>query len=123
MSLANDTGRFVYFVQGGDFIKIGLSGPKNFGKRLQEISTGCPFKVSLLGVTDGDIAIEQGLHRKFRSCHHHGEWFYATPKLLAYIAKVVRAREASDLRIFHSAFSKAVCRANCHAQNVTGGQI
>jgi hypothetical protein len=84
----------VYFVQGtnGGPIKIGESA--DVRGRLRDLQACSPVLLRLLGVVvdlDDRRAEEQGWHARFASTRLHGEWFEATPALLAAIS--VRARE------------------------------
>jgi hypothetical protein len=76
-------GAVVYFVRGGDFIKIGFS--KRWQGRMSGLQTGSPVKLELLHVEPGDVAKERALHRHFHHLHSHREWFRAGSELLAYI--------------------------------------
>lgn len=73
----------VYFAQAGDKVKIGWS--RKVAARLAKLQTGNPAPIKLLGVTSGGPAREQEIHRQFAHCRVSGEWFEATPELLAYI--------------------------------------
>lgn len=74
----------VYFVRGGDLIKIGHS--KRWQGRMSTLQTGSPAKLELLHVESGDVAKERALHRLFQHLHSHREWFRADEELVAYIA-------------------------------------
>lgn len=73
-----------YFIAGGGFVKIGSSA--NPERRVKQISTNCPFRVSLIRVMDGieeseakRIAFGLSLNRP------NGEWFVETPALMEWI--------------------------------------
>ena len=78
----------VYFIQQGDNgpIKIGYSADPQ--RRLQSLSTASPYPLRLLGVVDGDMALEQALHHRFADHQLEGEWFAPTPDLLEFIANL-----------------------------------
>jgi predicted DNA-binding transcriptional regulator AlpA len=74
----------VYFLDGGDLIKIGFS--KNIKQRLKEIRTYSPIKLKVLCMIRGGKLREATIHAMFAHLRAHGEWFRATPELLAYIS-------------------------------------
>tara|TARA_R110002012_G_C11272198_1_gene569572 strand:+ start:86 stop:550 length:465 start_codon:yes stop_codon:yes gene_type:complete len=61
----------VYFIQCGDYVKIGCStNPK---RRLKEMMVNNPYECKLLKVdTENE---EEYWHNKFISCKHRGEWY------------------------------------------------
>lgn len=53
--------------------KIGFSrNPKN---RLKELQTGCPYKLTIFFMVEGNIPTEKKLHKKYSEYSTHGEWF------------------------------------------------
>jgi len=76
----------VYFIQaGGDAgpIKIGVAVDP--WRRLCHLQTASHDVLAMLGMTAGDVAHERELHERFAIARLRGEWFTATPELLAYI--------------------------------------
>lgn len=74
---------FVYFVRGGDRIKIGFSQlPVEMG-RLQALQTGSPVELELVGQRPGTKLTERALHKLFAEDRVHGEWFEISDDLLA----------------------------------------
>lgn len=73
----------VYFLRDGDCIKIGTS--TNVSTRVSGGQTMNPRELVLIGSVPGDQQLEANLHRKFWHLHARGEWFEATPELLAFI--------------------------------------
>jgi hypothetical protein len=73
----------VYFVRSGELIKIGITSDHR--GRINALKAANASPVSELGVIEGGSDLEQSLHERFGYCHSHGEWFFATPELLAYI--------------------------------------
>lgn len=73
----------IYFAQaeGTDLIKIGFTAGTP-AKRVADLQTGCPHKLSLLAVIEGAEADEQKWHREFESNWVNGEWFKLTPRLM-----------------------------------------
>jgi hypothetical protein len=76
-----------YFVQGQltGLIKIGRSIDPC--KRLKDLQVGSPDRLTLLGTYNADI--EQKTQKQFKNAREHGEWFKATPELLAFIYKKI----------------------------------
>jgi len=64
---------FVYVMEAGGFYKIGWSASPE--KRLSGIQTGCPLKVTLVGVIEGTRDDEASWHACFREKRQFGEWF------------------------------------------------
>lgn len=62
------------------YCKIGYS--KNPKKRLVELQTGNPEKLSLLRTYDGFIALEKHIHLKYKHLKLHNEWFLYSDNLL-----------------------------------------
>lgn len=75
---------YVYFMQMGDFIKIGWSTwPDN---RRDGLQTSNPYDIIILGAFPGRTDQESKVHRLFKHLHWRGEWFRQSPGLWAYIA-------------------------------------
>jgi hypothetical protein len=85
----------IYFVSGGDMIKIGRT--KNAGRRIVELQVASGMELKLLGSIEGDLRLERALHQCFWHLHVRGEWFRAAPELLAY----VEARTKAELTVAH----------------------
>lgn len=77
---------YVYFIHGGDRIKIGFS--HNPMTRLKELQTSTADDLQLLGAIPGDEQQEKALHAQFKGLHIRGEWFRADPELITYICQV-----------------------------------
>jgi hypothetical protein len=73
----------VYFIQGGDRIKIGFSTSPP--ARLSGLQTGSPDELRLLGSISGTEQDERRLQHSFRHLKIRREWFRAEPDLMAYI--------------------------------------
>lgn len=65
----------IYFIECGDFIKIGHT------RRLEERIN----EVTLLTTTRGSQTEERRLHALFADARHKGEWFKKSNELVAYI--------------------------------------
>lgn len=75
----------VYFISDGESIKIGYSGSALL--RLDALQSSSSKRLTLLGTITGTMEDEKRLHRKFDAIRLHGEWFRATPELLAFIER------------------------------------
>jgi hypothetical protein len=82
----------VYFVRGGDAVKIGRTG--NLAARLKALATASAVPLEVLAALPGGRDLEVQLHRRWQHLRLKGEWFRATPDLLADIReRVARAAE------------------------------
>lgn len=72
----------IYFIQTGDFVKIGRCKPYGIKARLAVFQTHSPYSVHLIRVIKADRSTEKTLHRLFSHLHHHGEWFRYSPEML-----------------------------------------
>lgn len=72
-----NTPNLIYFIQAGQFIKIGLTSNAALAKRLSSIQVGCPYEASIIFTqeTSRPIEDEKHLHNLFREFHYRGEWF------------------------------------------------
>ena len=70
----------VYFIEAGEFIKIGVSKRSALASRLNSVQVGCPFPAVLVGCVPSfrPFECEQMLHHVFGSHHFRGEWFRLT---------------------------------------------
>lgn len=78
----------VYFMRRADGegpIKIGASQMPT--KRLAEVTHWASCPLEILATLPGDAELEERLHAAFEASRLHGEWFEATPKLLAVVAQ------------------------------------
>jgi len=77
---------FVYFIECGDYIKIGYA--TSVRSRLSNLAIATPFPLKVLATIDGDKHTESTLHTRFADAFHKGEWFRRTPELLAFIDQI-----------------------------------
>lgn len=85
-SRCHDCGRptsHVYFIRAGQAIKIGVSG--NVRDRLSALQIGHPDKLELMGSIAGTVVTEAAIHTAFAPDRLRGEWFRASPGLVAFI--------------------------------------
>lgn len=87
MSTDNDRNGYVYFVMGGDRIKIGFS--RDPYRRVAAMQTSSAEPLYLLGVQPGKLSDEKWLHNRFEKLWIHGEWFDYTGDLASYINMVL----------------------------------
>ena len=76
----------VYFIQGQTtrLIKIGQTRG-NVYDRLDTMQIGSPDKLKILKAVEAEKGFERSLHIKFDSVCSHGEWFYPSCGLMAFI--------------------------------------
>lgn len=69
---------FVYAIhaKGTRRVKIGYSVEPE--KRLNELQTGCPYSLILIGVRPGTVELERTIHRRLKPLRLEGEWFRMT---------------------------------------------
>lgn len=83
-----DRTSWVYFIRGGELIKVGTS--KDVEARLASLRTGSPLPLELVYVMRGSRDLEQCLHGRFESLRSHGEWFHAREPLISFISEMKR---------------------------------
>lgn len=74
---------YIYAITDGVNIKIGIS--KHPLKRLKQLSTGHPLKLSMLGYFEGNRDLEQQIHRMFKKTNSNKEWHEPNEELLNYL--------------------------------------
>ena len=72
---------WIYFARSGDLVKVGFS--RKLTARLATLQTHSVHPVRLLKKLRGTTADEKSWHRRFAHLRVRGEWFRATPALLA----------------------------------------
>lgn len=73
----------VYFVQAGEFVKIGKS--TDWRARIAGLQTGSPHVVVPLLVLPATPNAERLLHYQFAEHRINGEWFRPAAEIMAYI--------------------------------------
>lgn len=78
----------IYFVQadGTDLVKIGFTRSDPL-KRVGELQTGCPHRLTLLATIQGSEQDEASWHRDFASDRATGEWFKMSWRMCLAIAR------------------------------------
>lgn len=89
--MANSRPCFLYFIQSGSYIKIGIAA--DVRNRYLGILTGNPHEVIVLASKRYDsktlaLKAEKEHHRKFSANRHRCEWFRCSDDLLSYIESV-----------------------------------
>ena len=79
----------VYFIQqecSDGLIKIGYTS-RGVKSRVAALSTGIPYKLTVLKTIEGDLRKEAELHTKFKEdrVNPNREWFYPSNELLEFI--------------------------------------
>ena len=107
------SGPFVYYIQCGQFVKIGYStNPEDRVKQLRRggnasrpsIWAGNPV---LLGYEVGGADVEQQRHAQFAHLHDRGEWFNLTPELAEHAEEIRQAQAIHEYRLAGSKFDMA----------------
>ena len=73
----------VYFIEGGDFIKIGFT--RSPAARSKHLMTDSPYEPKVLHLEPGTYKTEKLFHRQFAHLRIRGEWFRKAPEILEYI--------------------------------------
>lgn len=78
----------VYFIQCGEYVKIGRAA--DLQQRYKGLSTGTPFPLSVLHFIpcndlDTAVSLERQMHTRFHHLRHRGEWFRHTDELKRYL--------------------------------------
>jgi hypothetical protein len=95
----------VYFMELGDFIKIGWSRWPPL--RRKDLQSSGPYDIVLLGAFPGTLENEASLHAVFEHLGHRNEWFRKSPALLAYIAWL-KVAWRGDPRLFRGDLDNVV---------------
>jgi hypothetical protein len=81
----------IYFIEmeGSKAIKIGFTAADDVSKRLAQLQTGQPNKLSVLGSIAGNQDAERSLHAIFAAYRMNGEWFEGPPLFRQFLRFVV----------------------------------
>ena len=96
---------YVYFMEMGDFIKIGWSHWPPL--RRDALQSNGPYDIVLLGAFPGTLENEASLHAVFSHLGHRNEWFRKSPALIAYIAWL-KVAWRGDARVFRGDLDNVV---------------
>jgi hypothetical protein len=83
----------IYFLECGDFVKIGFASVLE--GRLRSLRTANPYPLNILATISGYASTEKRLHARFAGARHRGEWFCRTPELLKFINEINGAERAA----------------------------
>ncbi len=75
-----DARAWIYFLDGGDLIKIGTTN--NLTTRIADLRRMCPVPLELVLVIEGNRHIEAMIHQQFDHLRQYGEWFEKGDDLL-----------------------------------------
>lgn len=87
---------WVYFIRRGTNGGVKIGYAENPHSRMRGMQTANEDELFLLGAIKGGREVEQELHRRFATGRKRGEWFHATPELLAFIEGVTRSQEQPE---------------------------
>ena len=89
MTRRKDNSGFIYLVHCEGFYKIGIA--TNLRKRVSNIQTSNPFKVTLVAYTKTEnvFADELELHELFKDKRVRGEWFKLNDDDLFYLREIL----------------------------------
>lgn len=94
---------FVYFIEcSADKPRVKIGKANDVARRLQELSTGCPFPLKVLGVITCKserhaFHIEKSAHEVFRKERKRGEWFFLSAAMRGYI-KAICERPGEEIK-------------------------
>lgn len=91
------TSGFIYFLECGEFVKIGFSTSPNC--RVSSIATGSPHDVRIIGLMRGTYPDEKSLHKTYAGRHHAREWFRLDDVMRADIRRLCGARWERHLKV------------------------
>jgi hypothetical protein len=75
---------WVYFISAGPFVKIGWSAGLG-DNRLDDMQTGCPYRMQVEVSFEGTIRDERAMHWHFAQQHERGEWFRYEGRLKSFL--------------------------------------
>jgi hypothetical protein len=78
----------VYFIRGGEFIKIGIA--QDVASRLAALATASPYPLEIVATVPGGIDLERTLHLELDDHRVNLEWFSDCLQVHAVMHRVVR---------------------------------
>lgn len=86
------TSHLIYFIQAGDYVKVGLSKRESFKLRVSSIQTGNPHKLKVLRIipTNHPRRDERQFHFMLRAYRVQGEWFKITSESILALLSVAK---------------------------------
>ena len=110
----------IYFLHAPEVGRIKIGYSKDWQTRLLDFMVGCPTNLDLLVCAVGTQEQERALHKIFAPYHWRGEWFSATPKLLAFCTMLRETPEPMRQIGIAEAISNAklVARSRLHRWDI-----
>lgn len=77
----------IYFIKTKDhpYVKIGFTNDSDAERRRASLQTACPFELEILNFYKGSEDLEKELHQKFGDSRLHGEWFFWSEEIQAWL--------------------------------------
>ena len=82
-----DSQSYVYFLQTGCYIKIGVA--VDIRRRHSDIQGNNPLPVRLVHYVPGNASDERAMHRRFDRLRHDREWFLLASELVEFLDEEV----------------------------------
>lgn len=79
----------VYFIQAGNFVKIGRTSVANLSKRISQIQNGCPEEAFLVVTLNSPPFQERHIHHELRNSRYRGEWFRLTAEVKCFVRQAL----------------------------------
>ena len=73
----------LYFVQCGEYVKIGIAA--DVRKRVRDMEMHNPYEMKILHVMPGKRKEEKELHKRFATYRRRNEWFWFEGELREYV--------------------------------------
>ena len=80
----------LYFIRCGDAIKIGITS--NIKARMRDLAVANARALRVLALIEAGRYEEIAVHQRFAALRISGEWFRASPELLAFVQEMKRGR-------------------------------
>lgn len=92
-----EIGPVIYVFRAGDTNRYKIGRATNVEARKKQLQTGCPDRLELVGIIEGDaVRVESEFHKMFAEQRRSGEWFeFDDPSL---IFRFFRSSEEADSR-------------------------
>lgn len=85
--LAENSYDHLYFLRGGDYIKIGRT--VDFDRRLSELKVSSPYELELIALIENKGCYEFRIHDLFKKIRVKGEWFKDDQSISDFIGLVL----------------------------------
>ena len=81
----------VYFIQGGDLVKIGVTD--DYNARFNALKSMSPIPLFHRGRIRCDRFFERIVHWRFEHLRTHGEWFHYNQEIVDFLEKYIWVKE------------------------------